>query len=200
MKVLAIYGSPRKGGNTDTLMDEAIKGILEVSPGAEVERVRAVDMDISACKACGDCDDAGVCSTDDGMHPLYDSLEGADILLISSPVFFMGVPAQLKAMIDRCQCLWVKNHVLDKERIGRMGPRVAALLSAAGQEQEKNFVGLDHAMISWTGSLGFHYDEKMFVDRKDRFGAVKADSTILNNARELGHRLVQHLERRKKEG
>ncbi len=107
MKVLGIYGSPRKGGNSDILLDEALKGAN--SAGAEISSIRSSDLTISGCLECGGCDETGVCVVEDEMQPVYQQLVDADVIFLASPIFFYGIPAQTKALIDRCQALWSKR-------------------------------------------------------------------------------------------
>src|SRR3989304_7984942 len=99
MKVLGIYGSPRKGGNSDQLLDKALEGAK--SAGAEVYRIYARDLKMSGCIECGGCDRTGKCVLEDDMQSVYPLLEEADIIIISSPIFFYGVTAQLKALSAR---------------------------------------------------------------------------------------------------
>ena len=187
IKVLAIFGSPRKGGNTDTMLEAAIEGVLEMEPEAEVERVRADSVDVAPCNSCGDCTTTGICTIEDDMTDIYGKLDRADILLASSPVYFMGVTGQLKIMIDRCQCVWIKNFELSKEP-GRH--RMAGFLSASGQVLERNFPGLDNTMLAWFTSLGFIYKEKLFIEDMDRYDSVKRSPRSMGKARDLGRRLV----------
>lgn len=111
MKILGIYGSPRKGGNSDILLDEALKGAESV--GGEVSAVRCCDLTISGCQECGGCDNTGQCVVDDDMQSVYPQLEKADVIILASPIFFYGITSQAKALIDRCQAAWCKR-MLDK--------------------------------------------------------------------------------------
>ena len=106
MKVLGIYGSPRKGGNTDVLLDEALRGAGIT--GAEVSPVRCCDLKISGCAECGGCDQTGVCVIDDDMQEVYPKLLEANVVILASPIFFYGISSQAKALIDRCQAMWCR--------------------------------------------------------------------------------------------
>jgi multimeric flavodoxin WrbA len=109
-------GSPRYGGNSDMLLDSALKGAKE--GGANIEKIRICDLKISPCIECHGCDDTGKCIVDDGMQTLYPKLVETDRLFLASPIFFMGVSAQTKALVDRCQCIWVRKYIL-KQIIGK---------------------------------------------------------------------------------
>jgi multimeric flavodoxin WrbA len=203
IKVLAIRGSPRVGGNSDTLLEHALKGILEVAPGADILVVRASDLDVSACPSCNGCAKDGVCKVDDDMQSIYSGLDGADVLVVSAPVYFMGLPAQLKAMIDRCQSVWYKNFVLKgKPKKGKRGKKakgakdkkgrkVAGFLSPSGQDEEVMFVGPDKTIIAWFATLGFEYESKLFVPGMDQKVTTRKVDEDLDRARGLGRALAR---------
>ena len=79
MKVLGIYGSPRKGGNTDQLLDKALEGAR--STGAEIATVYARKLEMSGCIECGGCDKTGKCVVKDDMQTVYPILEEADVII-----------------------------------------------------------------------------------------------------------------------
>ena len=68
MKVLGIYGSPRKGGNSDQLLDKALEGAR--AAGAETKAVYARDLKMSGCLECGGCDETGECIIRDDMNDI----------------------------------------------------------------------------------------------------------------------------------
>lgn len=100
MKVLAISSSPRKGGNSDVLCDEFLKGAAE--NGHEIEKIRLAEKKIAPCAACSGCAESHVCVRKDDMAEVLDALKAADVIVLASPVYFYSVCAQMKAMIDRC--------------------------------------------------------------------------------------------------
>jgi multimeric flavodoxin WrbA len=104
MKVLGIYGSPRKGGNTDLLLDRVLEGAE--SAGAESSRIYVRDMSFAGCVECNGCDRTGACVVEDDMQKAYPLLLESRVVFLASPVFFYGLTAQVKALIDRCQALW----------------------------------------------------------------------------------------------
>lgn len=110
-KVIAIFGSPRKEGNSDILLNEFIRGITKSD--IKIESVVVRDLQIAPCNSCGGCWESGTCVINDDMQKIYPLLVEADGIVISSPIYFMGVPAQLKALIDRCQSFWAKKYILN---------------------------------------------------------------------------------------
>jgi len=110
MRVLGIAGSPRRGGNTDLLLEKAIAGASDA--GAETEIIVLHGLNISPCRHCDGCLEAGRCVIEDDMQWIHTRLRESDRLIVASPVFFMGLTAQTKMMIDRCQALWAIKYVL----------------------------------------------------------------------------------------
>lgn len=108
-KVLILSGSPRKGGNSDLLCDEFMKGA--VSAGHEVEKIRVREKKVACCIACYACRNTGKCAIKDDMAEIMQKMIDCDVMVLASPVYFYSIDAQLKAVIDRSVCRWteVKN-------------------------------------------------------------------------------------------
>ncbi|MDE7083407.1 MAG: flavodoxin family protein [Clostridia bacterium] len=109
-RVLILSGSPRNGGNSDTLCDEFMRGAAE--SGHEVEKINVADKNIGYCKACYYCrKSGGKCVINDGMAEILQKMIDADVIVFASPVYFYSIDAQLKAVIDRTVARWleVKN-------------------------------------------------------------------------------------------
>ena len=99
-KVLTIVSSPRKGGNSELLVDEFMKGAAEA--GNTVEKVCLREKKIAPCLACEAClRNGGICVQKDDMAEVLAKLIDADVIVLSTPVYYYSVCAQLKAMIDR---------------------------------------------------------------------------------------------------
>ena len=101
MNILILTGSPRRGGNTDLLAEAFAKG---ASTNHFVDIVSVGDYKVNPCMGCNACfkNDANTCCQKDDMPVIYNKLAKADMLVIASPVYFYGLSAQLKAIIDRC--------------------------------------------------------------------------------------------------
>lgn len=98
-KILAVIGSPRKGGNTDILVSKIAEGAQ--AGGAEVETVRLGDLQIRECDGCHACWHGRPCSKDDDMRPLYAKIAANDLIVFGTPVYWYGPTALMKAFIDR---------------------------------------------------------------------------------------------------
>ncbi len=111
-KVLILSGSPRKGGNSDLLCDEFMRGALE--SGNEVEKIRVAERNVGYCRACYYCrNSGGKCVIKDDMAEILQKMIDADVIVLASPVYFYSIDAQLKAVIDRTVARWLE--VRDKE-------------------------------------------------------------------------------------
>lgn len=108
--VLILSGSPRKGGNSDLLCDEFMRGAKEI--GNQVTKINVANQKISPCCACYFCrDHSGECIYKDDMTEILQAMIDADVLVLASPVYFYSIDAQLKTVIDRTVARWleVKN-------------------------------------------------------------------------------------------
>lgn len=111
-KVLILSGSPRKGGNSDLLCDEFLRGAQEA--GHEAEKIRVAAKKVTPCSACYYCrDHGGACVHKDDMAEVLQKMIEADVIVLASPVYFYSIDAQLKAVIDRTVARWLE--VKDKE-------------------------------------------------------------------------------------
>ncbi|MEE9152355.1 MAG: flavodoxin family protein [Thermoplasmata archaeon] len=188
MKVLGIMGSPRYEGNSDILLDSALKGAD--GGEAEIEKIRLCDLKISPCKECRSCDDTGECIQNDDMQVLYPKLIQADRLYLASPIFFMGVSAQTKAMIDRCQCIWVRRYRL-KQTIGKGREfRKGFFMSVGGSRNPEKFVGAVKVVRAFFATLNFTYEKELLIAGVDEKGAIKRHPAALDEAMRLGKDIV----------
>lgn len=98
-QVLVISASPRKGGNSDTLCDEFIRGAE--AAGNRTEKIFLCEKNIHYCTGCGYCNSAHKCSQQDDMAEILNKMVSADVIVLASPVYFYTVDGQMKTMIDR---------------------------------------------------------------------------------------------------
>jgi len=100
-KVLVISSTPRRGGNSDVLCDEFIKGAQE--KGHNTEKVLLREKNINYCTGCGCCNNPGTpCPQKDDMAELLSKMIEADVIVMATPVYFYTLSAQMKTFIDRC--------------------------------------------------------------------------------------------------
>ena len=188
MRVLGIAGSPRRGGNTDLLLAEVLKGAE--SKGAEVKNIVLNDLDMIPCQHCDACFEAGVCRYDDDMQTVYKELEKADRIVLASPVHFMGVSAQAKIMIDRCQALWARKYILKKPPLGDKRERKGLFIAVGGMKLANLFEPSLATVKALFKVLDIDYAGDLLFPGVDEKGAIKQHPTALKDAFTAGQRLV----------
>ncbi len=122
VRVFGVVGSPRRGGNTESLVDEVLRGSRDA--GAEVEKVRLSDLAIAPCDACDACRDSGECVLGDDMPALLDKLAASQVWVLGTPVYWWGPSAQFKLFLDR----WYARAHRDEDKVMFRGRRVIAAI------------------------------------------------------------------------
>ncbi|MDW5563192.1 MAG: flavodoxin family protein [Methanomassiliicoccus sp.] len=191
IRALGILGSPRRGGNTDLLLEEALRGAAE--EGVEVEKVVLDALDIRPCTACDGCRDGVRCALDDDMGALYGKVEEADIVILASPVYFDAVSAQAKAFIDRCQLFWFRKYVLKVKGKVRgsafisVGARIRTDFSGPEATARALFYTLDAMPCQFLTFAGF-----------EERGSIEDHPDALEQAKALGWKLATEARERKR--
>jgi multimeric flavodoxin WrbA len=138
--ILALYGSPRRKGNTAVLTKEAVRGARE--EGAEVEEIVLRDLKMSPCLEIYGCAKTGRCAIQDDFQPLYDKIIACDGIILASPIFFYAVSSHTKMMMDRCQSLWVRKYWLkDTPHVDGPQHRKGLFISVGATKGRKLFDG-----------------------------------------------------------
>jgi len=187
MKVLGIMGSPRRQSNTEILLDKALEGARKA--GAEVEKVLVSKLKISPCLEIYACLKDGNCAIKDDMQLLYEKLLEADHIIFASPIFFYGVTSQAKAIIDRCQALWMRRYVLG---IGKEDKRErrAVFISVGATRGQKLFDGAVLTVKYFFDAIGVKYFGDLLVRGIDNKGQIEEHPETLEDAFRLGQELV----------
>ncbi len=188
MRVLGIAGSPRRGGNTDLLLAEVMKGAE--SKGAEVKTIILNNLKITPCQHCDACFEKGKCRIKDDMQMVHKELERADRIVLASPIQFMGVTAQTKAMIDRCQALWARKYILKKPPLGDRRGRRGLFVSVGGMKLANLFEPSLAIVKSLFKVLDVTYAGDLLFPGVDEKGAIKNHPDALKQAFAAGQRLV----------
>ena len=134
-KILAIYGSPRRNGNTALLLQKAVQGAREA--GAEVEEVVLRDLKMSPCLEIYGCKKDGRCAIKDDFQNVYDQILSCKGLILASPIFFYTVSAHTKILMDRCQSFWVKKYRVEEIPFGKFEPKRKGLFISVGATKGK---------------------------------------------------------------
>jgi len=191
IKVLGIAGSPRRGGNTDLLLDKTLEGASE--GGANVEKIWVRSFKISPCIECNYCFTAGECVIDDDMQSIYPKLLAADRLVFASPIFFMGITGWAKAMVDRCQALWAKKYIVKEPLVepDKAARRKGVFISVGGTKGAKLFEGAVRAVKIFFDAIEMSYAGELVFRRIDDKGEILKHPTAMDEAFDLGRKLVE---------
>ena len=189
MRVLGIFGSPRRGGNTEILLEEALKGAEK--EGAETERLHVADFNIMPCVECLACYEEGRCVILDDMQKIYLKLLEADIIILASPIFFYGMTAWAKAMVDRCQALWSRKYILKEASLGKEGKkRKGFFISVGGTKGQKVFEGAILTAKYFFDVLNAAYAGDLVFRGVDGKGDILKNPGALQQAFEAGRKLT----------
>ncbi len=184
MKVLGIMGSPRIKGNTDLLLDEALKGAA--SKGAEVEKITVSNLKIAPCREIYHCLEDGTCPIKDDMTALYDKLVNAQAIIVATPIFFYTVSAQIMNLISRCQALWSRRYVLNME----MPLKKGAFIAVGATKGAKLFDGPKLTIRYFFKAINAEYTDELLIRGVDKKGEIKEHPAALADAYELGKRIA----------
>ena len=196
IKVLAVAGSPRRQGNSETLLDWVLAAMGR-EQDVVMEKFALTEVKVNPCRGCNACEVLNRCVQRDDMDWIHDRLLEADVILISAPIFCMGINAQTKALIDRAQVFRSRKYVLKLPVVppDRRGKRLGVFLSTAGQKWATVF---DAAIPSV--KCFFHVIEVrdrdisyLMINGVDKSGEIEKHPTARTDADQLGIRIVQKI-------
>jgi multimeric flavodoxin WrbA len=187
VKIVVFRGSPRRGGNTDILLSETLRAI---SSGNEVILFTLNDMNIRPCQNCGGCDETGTCVVRDEMDKIYPAIREADRIVVASPIFFFGLSAQTKIMVDRCQAFWCEKYLLKKTIPSGLYGRKGLLLLVGGMKKDTGIQCAGATATAFFRSISVQEHETLSYLSTDRKGAISDNPKALKDAYEAGIKLV----------
>lgn len=143
-RITAIFGSPRRKGNTARLLEHAVAGAREA--GAEVETIVLRDLKLSPCLEIYSCKHAGECRIRDDFQGVRDRVLASAGLMLASPIFYYAVTAHTKILMDRFHSLWVKKNWTDPPQSPSTAARRKGVFISAGATHGKKL--FDGALLS----------------------------------------------------
>jgi len=187
--ILAIYGSPRRKGNTSLLLQEAIAGAREA--GGKVEEVILRDLKMSPCLEIYGCKETGRCVIKDDFQALYDQLLACRGLILASPIFFYTVSAHTKILMDRCQSLWVKRYWIEKTPFGKRDfARKGLFISVGATRGKRLFDGTLLTVKYFFDAVDAELWKSLLYRGLDFEGDVLKNPPYLEEAHRAGKELV----------
>ena len=182
MKILAVVGSPRRGGNTDILLSKIAEGAR--AGGAEVETIQLGGLQVRECDGCHACWRGRPCSKDDDMRAIYPKIAASDAIVFGTPVYWYGPTALMKGFIDRFvyfNCEANRPQVRGKKAV------VAVVLEENREETWKPVVEFFERSLAY---LEMALAGTIVVPGVGTKGAIRGKPEQLEEALRLGQRLA----------
>lgn len=182
IRALGIVGSPRRGGNTDILVDEVLLGAKKA--GALVEKVFLNEVNMAFCQGCETCQQTGECVQQDDMQMIFHKMSQSHVCVIGSPVYYNGPTGQSKVFIDR----W---YGAKKDTFAGQSVILVVPFAAANASVASHTVGI---LQSAVGGSKMKLFETLIVPGVWDSGAVRKHVNILAKARRAGRDAIEALD------
>jgi multimeric flavodoxin WrbA len=199
IKVLAFAGSPRRNGNSETLLDWVLDAMRR-EENVDIDKIVLVDANINPCRGCNACEVLNKCIQRDGMDILHDKIIEADVVILAAPIFCMGICSQAKALIDRFQVFRSRKYVLGLPVVPpeRKGKRLGIFLSTAGQNWDHVFNGAIPSVKCFFHVIDvrdkdIHY---LMVNGVDEKGAILKHPSAREDAERLAREVITEIRAR----
>lgn len=199
VKVLGISGSPHRHGNTETLLDAFLAGGSEA--GGETDKVVLKDLEYSPCRGCNVCHKDGECIVKDQAIPLFDRILTMDCIAVASPIYSMGITAELKGLIDRAQYIWARKFILKHLYFtdSHIRSHKGIFISTAGLSWDNVFDAAFPAITAFFNTIGFEYYDNIIANEMDKYHGIGGHPTALKEAQTKGREVVRVIEALKRD-
>ncbi|HMA85341.1 MAG TPA: flavodoxin family protein [Desulfosalsimonadaceae bacterium] len=188
--IAAVYGSPRRQGNTAALLKRAVEGARKA--GASVDEIVLRDYKISPCLEIYGCKKDGGCVIKDDFQGVRDRVLACRGLMVATPIFFYTVSAHMKMFMDRCQSLWVKKYWIDQTPYAQWTPvRQGFLISVGATKGKKLFDGTLLTMKYFFDVLDMTLWDSLLVRGLDLAGDVLSHPEYMDAAFEKGQAFAE---------
>ncbi len=188
MKVLGIMGSPRVGGNSDILLDEALAGAKNT--GADIEKIILNKLKISGCHDCKKCNETGICVIKDDMPGIHKKILESDAIIHSCPVYFWAMTAQMKAYLDRWCALFDAEWRWQKNYYPQMKGKRIGLITVCGDPDVHTADPIVHSFKSTADMTKLNWLGAVMASAAEKTDIV-SDKAALGQAFELGKNASQ---------
>lgn len=176
MKVLGIVCSPRKRGNTEILVQEALAGAKDT--GAEIELLTVRDKNIKPCNGCLLCKKTGVCPINDDMQLIYEKMLNVDGIILGTPVYFWSMSGQAKILIDRTVA--IRYPYL------KLRNKVAGAIAVATRAGAINTLNVLQRYFALNHMFSAELVDGLATER----GAITKDRRAMKSSYEMGRQIV----------
>jgi len=191
-RLTAILGSPRRGGNSDTLAREFARGAE--AQGIPTSLLVPSELGLAPCDGDNRCFADGRCVIRDGANGIYDQVLASEYVLVATPVYFMGPPGSLKAFIDRFQAVWARSAVLKTfdpdSPEHRARHRIFAIYVGAVTDKPNYFRPAVSIIKAFSNVIGFTYAGEIIAAGLDRPDDAGGREDLLRQTFEAGRAFV----------
>ena len=193
MKAIAFNASPRRKGNTATILEAILDGAR--MEGAKTELVHLTDLDMKGCQACGHCsENPGHCAYEDGFLPYLEKVVQSDVVLLGTPIYIFQETALCKSLIERLYCfIRVENNPDTGERhfINHFprGKKFGFVISQRFPERDEYRNIIDYLRLIG-GFLSGQECEVLLQTGTTSMDDARSNSVLLEQAKELGRKLA----------
>jgi multimeric flavodoxin WrbA len=187
MHILAINGSPRKNGNTSTLLEAILDGAR--SAGAETTHVLLDEIDLKGCMGCLSCrENPGFCKRQDDLSQYLEAMKTCDGVVVGCPVYMYHITGQMKILVDRLYSFYINRDDGTYDSALPRGKRFA-FVTSQGHPDAERFDRAVRYLGGMVGNLGMEAVGKI-VHVDSQANPAKQDPTLLEQARQIGSRLA----------
>lgn len=184
MNVLGISGTPRKGGNSEILLESALSPFIEAN--WEITKILLSEKVAGPCIGCETCIERHACFMNDDMNEIYEAYKKCDAIIISAPAYWRNVPAQLKAVFDRTFAVGTGRPLK-----GKLGGAISVGRgSSGGQSIVLNVI---HNFYLSCGVLCVPGELNGVTASADKPGDILSQTRRLDQARILGQNILQYI-------
>ena len=183
MNILGISGTPRKGGNSEVLLNAALEPFIEAN--WDITKILLSEKRIGPCTGCDSCVGGKGCCINDDMNEIYNAYEKCDAIIISAPAYWRNVPAQLKAVIDRTY--GKKSSTLK----GKLGGAIAVGRGQGGGQAI--VISIIYNFYLSAGALCVPSETNGVTAVADKPGDILSQPHRLEQARILGKNIISYI-------
>ena len=190
--LLAISSSPRRGGNSETLLKEFCRAAEDA--GWRVDLIKVNDLKFRPCQACDRCEKDGRCILKDDMQTVYPKMIDADALVVDSPFTFGSKKAHLKMFFDRFQCWWQAKYNLKKPFIPEDTNRQGFFICVGALKRKEYCENAIQIIKVFFHNINHKLAGNLCFRGYDELGAVQKDPDALAQAYQAGKDFIAMVE------
>ncbi|MDN7024749.1 flavodoxin family protein [Methanoculleus sp. FWC-SCC1] len=188
-KIIALLGSPRMGGNTAKLLEQAIEGAQDA--GCDVEKIPVFHLNFKPCMEIFHCMENEECKIKDDMTGMYQKFREMDSLIVAAPVMTMGIPGKLKMFMDRFQVFYMAKYFRNASFISpeHRKERKMLFISISGMNIPNVFEGAKITTKAFGEIIDCPYWDEVLQNDMDTIRDITTKPDVMKAAYEKGYRL-----------